>query len=88
MYILVHGKSGLGKSNLGDVIKGIIFKMDPSCAIHVDDEDRKVKTFGGGDNEHTINVMRTLEEEDEKLADVVIRIRTGKFKEWYQEFGY
>lgn len=88
MYIVVYGKSGLGKSEFGDILKNIIFRMDPDCKVSVDDESRNIRSFGSGSREHTINVLRELDSESEGLADVVIQMKTSKFREWYKEFGY
>lgn len=86
MYILIHGKSGSGKSNLSDLIRNAIFKADRDSKIITDDEDRQIKDWGKGSNEYTVNVMRTLEKEDEEKADIIVNIKNNKFREWHQRF--
>jgi CO dehydrogenase nickel-insertion accessory protein CooC1 len=97
MNILIVGKSGVGKSNLGDIIRNTIFKLDNNAIIHTDDPDRSVKTFGTGSNEYNIHVRKIGEEgftkgaieeysfEKDGEPDVVIEITSDKFKEWFRE---
>ena len=87
MYILIVGGPSSGKSNLSDMIRNVIFKADSNSKVITDDEDREMKTFGSGKNEYTINVMRTLEKEDEEKADVVINIASKKFVDWYHKIN-
>ena len=85
MYILIVGVPNSGKSNLSDMIRNVIFKSDGNSKIITDDEDREIKIFGSGENEHTINVMRTIEEVDLEKADIVINISTKNFVDWYHK---
>lgn len=83
MNILIIGESGVGKSNLGDILKGLIFKHDKDCTITVDDPDRELKTLGHGPRLHTIHVSRDPNVKYREEMDMVIVLGTKSFKEWY-----
>jgi nitrogenase subunit NifH len=87
--ILVVGKSGVGKSNLADVIKHAIFKVDKDCIIHTDDPDRASMHLGSGNNQYSIMIRKpeNLSLEEEEQADIAITINNGNFAQWYEKFG-
>ena len=87
MYILIVGVPNSGKSNLSDMIRNAIFRSDSNSKITTDDEDRELKTFGSGKNEYIINVMRTLEKEDEEKADIIVDIKSKEFINWYHKIN-
>lgn len=85
MNILLVGKSGLGKSNLGDIVRNSIFKADSNACISTDDPDRTVKTLGQGTNSYLLKVRREALPEDLEQADIVVTVNTSKFKELFKE---
>ena len=94
MNILIVGKSGVGKSNLGDIIRNTIFKLDSDALIKTDDPDRSVKTFGTGSNEYGISIERADEWESLRSAvteevtskeDIIIVINNENFQKWFRE---
>jgi hypothetical protein len=97
MNILIVGKSGVGKSNLGDIVKNTIFKLDSNAKIESDDPDRAVKSFGKGNNVYNIRVKKLWEGQDvgkymdsiflesgSETQDVIIVINNKKFMEWFR----
>jgi dephospho-CoA kinase len=85
MNILIIGKSGVGKSNLADLLKNLIFKMDKQSNITINDPDREVKQFGSGISCHTITVVRDKVEANEFEYDIEIEIKTNQFKDWFDK---
>jgi len=93
MNILIVGKSGLGKSNLGDIVKNTIFKMDGNATINTNDPDRAVKAFGTGSNVYNINIkqlaegvsIKDLAKEAIEEYDIIIDINNKAFLEWFRE---
>jgi ABC-type cobalamin/Fe3+-siderophores transport system ATPase subunit len=84
MNIIIIGKTGVGKSNLADILKNVIFKMDSDSEVMVDDPDRESKQLGSGKNIHTIKVVRENEvPENLTVYDMVINIKGNGFQEWY-----
>jgi len=87
MNILIVGNSGMGKSNMADLLRNGIFKADREAAIKIDDADRVAKAMGNGKNEYSIVVRQQATKEDEDRADVVVEIKSkafiDKFKELY-----
>lgn len=85
MNILIVGKSGYGKSKLGDLIKTQIFKADPDATINVDDPDREVKTLGSGKNIYNVLVriwsesIKEIPEEELVNQDIVVLINSPEF---------
>lgn len=86
MKIAIVGKSGVGKSRLGDILLSTIFKMDSDASIEVDDADRAKKIWGSGQkqNKYKITVRQMLAQvEDEQ--DIVIAVNSAKFNEWFNQ---
>jgi len=83
MKIIIIGKSGVGKSNLSDLLRNLIFKLDKDSKIMVDDHDRQIKEFGSGQDNHTIRVARDDSNINITDYDIEIRIKTNKFKDWF-----
>ena len=80
MNIIIIGKTGVGKSNLADILKNVIFKMDSDSEVMVDDPDRESKQLGSGKNIHTIKVVRENEvPENLTVYDMVINIKGNGF---------
>ena len=79
MEILIVGKSGMGKSNLADILKAEIFKRDRNCTISTNDLDREHKTLGHGNSPYNITVSRELPTELSKF-DITIQIHTPALK--------
>ena len=87
MNILIVGDSGSGKSNLGDFIRNLVFKLDREASITTDDLDREVKTFGSGKNVYNLKVQRSPTDEEVKKADIVISLNNKAFSDWFKIFG-
>lgn len=86
MNILITGKSETGKSNMVDIIKNTIFKMDNDCTITINDPNKKHNHFGSGKNIHNIEVKRMEDNyADLNEYDVRIVINNGNFKNWYDK---
>ncbi len=85
MNILITGKSGSGKSNLGDIVKNFIFKIDKDCHIFNNDIDRNDKEFGRGKNEYNMYVKQIPTKEDVDQADVIINLQTKAFHDWFHK---
>lgn len=85
MKILIVGKSGMGKSNLGDIIRNAIFRADSEACITTDDPDRETKTLGQGPNDYSLEVRQQASNQALEEADVVVYINTGRFKELFKE---
>ena len=92
MNILIVGKSGVGKSNLGDIVKNTIFKLDADATINSDDPDRAVKSLGKGNNKYSISIKQLKEganlhdmfSEELLQGDVIILLTNQKFQEWFR----
>lgn len=92
MNILVIGKSGFGKSNLGDIVRNTIFKLDSNSTIHSSDPDRSIKSLGQGSNIYNISVRQlkdeetldSLTKEEFEKSDIVIYLTSKKFNEWFR----
>lgn len=89
--ILIVGKSGYGKSNLGDIIRNAIFKIDGNSAISSNDPDRSVKLLGHGSNAYKVDVRQLDSEEslgsltkEELDNDIVVYIGNKQFSEWFR----
>ena len=83
MNILVVGKSGVGKSLMGDLIKNTIFRLDSDSTVNIDDPDRDVKVFGRGSNIYSLKIKRDKEGQEE-IADITVIINGSAFSEWYK----
>lgn len=89
MNILIAGKSGTGKSNLGDIIRNGIFKADKNSRIKTNDTDRQVKEFGSGKNVYNLIIRKTGDiavsglDANDLEQDVIIILRGGEFKKRY-----
>lgn len=92
MNILLVGKSGLGKSNLGDIVRNTVFKLDSNSTINSDDPDRSMKSLGSGSNIYNISVrqlgsnesLENLTKEELHDKDIVIYLGSKKFLEWFR----
>ena len=92
MEILIVGKSGYGKSNMGDLVRNTIFKMDEDAVITSHDPDRSVKVLGHGQNIYNVKVkqlgpednLASLTPEEASSADVIISVTNEKFLEWFR----
>jgi GTPase SAR1 family protein len=81
--ILIVGNKDTGKSNLANMLKNDIFKLDKEATIIIDDSSLQNGNFGSGHNIHNIKVCRTEEVSNLNDYDVRINIVDGKFKEWF-----
>ena len=91
MNILIAGKSGYGKSNLGDIIRNVIFKIDGNSTLNSNDPDRSIKSLGHGSNIYNVTIRQLDSKEsldsltkEELENDVVIYIGSKKFSEWFR----
>jgi GTPase SAR1 family protein len=87
MDILIMGKSGFGKSNLADRIQNAIFKADKDASITTNDPDRETKVFGHGKNSYGIHITKEYPLEGLDKFDVVVDIRSPKFKEIFDSLN-
>jgi GTPase SAR1 family protein len=89
MNILIVGQPDTGKSNLADIIKNNIFKMDKESTIVINDYNKDSNSeFGSGVNKHKIKIIKRGTEGgviDFKEFDIVIDISSKSFKEWFDQ---
>lgn len=87
MDIMIIGVPGSGKSEVGDIIKNTIFKIDPNSTIINHDPDRTYKPFGDGKNIYNIYTKQvdSLPLEEMKKYGVVITLNGTAVKEWIKE---
>jgi energy-coupling factor transporter ATP-binding protein EcfA2 len=83
MKILIIGESGLGKSNISDIIRNGIFKADSNACITVNDPSREVKELGAGDNKYVIDVLHDGENVGD--YDIVVNVKTKAFIDRFKE---
>lgn len=91
MDILIVSKSGFGKSNMGDIIRNTIFKLDSDSTVNSGDPDRSMKYLGHGSNVYNITVRQLRPEEnlsnltkEELENDIVVYIGSKRFSEWFE----
>lgn len=91
MNILIIGKSGTGKSNLGDIIKTAIFKVDKDAKIETNDPGRSIKVFGSGNTLYQINMKQydntlpyLIVQEDVNNYDVIVIMINNNFYTWFK----
>lgn len=85
MEILIAGELGTGKSNLGDMIKNYIFKVDKNSTIVTDDPSRQIKLLGSGKNIYNIRVSKSFTKDVLNNADIIININSDSFNKWFRE---
>lgn len=93
MEIAIVGISGIGKSNLGDIIRNTIFKLDSNSCIRTNDPDRTKVTLGSGSNMYNVNIVKVGEEQSvidvikktNQDNDITIVINNKKFLEWFRK---
>ena len=92
MNIIILGKHGSGKTNLGDIAMNTIFRMDGDAKIHNLDPDRSIDTRGSGNSVHSVSV-RPVEDDESIIGvieevmednDVVVVVNSTKFYEWFR----
>ena len=87
MNILIVGEHGTGKSNMVDLLRNMIYKLDKDCTITTNDPDRSVKVIGSGHKQHQVDVLN--QEADNVLIpkgyDVVVYQQNQNFKKWFDE---
>ena len=87
MNILIVGEHGTGKSNMVDLLRNMIYKLDKDCTITTNDPDKTLKSIGSGKRQHTVDTgldpgFATGHEGPE---DIVVILKTQNFKKWFDE---
>ena len=87
MNILIVGEHGTGKSNMVDLLRNMIYKLDKDCTITTNDPDKTLKSIGSGNRQHNVMVVTP---QDEKTAvdvapDIRVELVNQDFKKWFDE---
>lgn len=90
MNILIIGKTGTGKSNLVDIIRSTIFRVDPDAKIETNDPGRSIKVFGKGGKQYNVNTKQVKNNNEISLFeidnnDVLIIMCNDNFYKWFHE---